>query len=178
MLPRQYDEKFHILQVPSFLLPDLGYFRARCEDRETPSAITFIDIDDFKSLNTRHHETKVDRNVLPRFMQAIEAHVFHHGYAYRQGGDEYLILVPSLSRPLAIAFLDPAALQAGRPCLPGRRGKDHGVRRPLHCGHGLSSDGSACSTERIEPSSSPSGMARTALRPTAGFASSRKNWRL
>ena len=106
-LPRQYDEKFHILQAPQLFLPDLGYFRAKCEDRETPLAIAFVDIDDFKQkFNTPHGETKVDRNVLPRFMQAIEAHVFHHGYAYRQGGDEYLILLPSLSRPLAIAFLD------------------------------------------------------------------------
>jgi diguanylate cyclase (GGDEF)-like protein len=103
---RQHDEKFHILQAPNLFLPDLAYFRAQCEDRDTLLAIAFLDIDDFKSLNTKHTETKVDRNLLPRFMQTIEAHVFHHGYAYRQGGDEYLILIPSLSKPLAIAFLD------------------------------------------------------------------------
>ena len=40
------------------------------------------------------------------FMQTIEAHVYHHGFAYRQGGDEYLILLPSLSKSLAIALLD------------------------------------------------------------------------
>jgi diguanylate cyclase (GGDEF)-like protein len=106
LLARQHDEKFHILQAPHLFLADLGYFRAKCEDREIPLAIAFVDIDDFKSLNTRYTETKVDRNVLPRFMQAIEAHVFHHGYAYRQGGDEYLVLLPSLSKPLSIAFLD------------------------------------------------------------------------
>jgi GGDEF domain-containing protein len=39
-------------------------------------------------------------------MQTVEAHVFHHGYAYRQGGDEYLLLVPSLSAQLAVQFLD------------------------------------------------------------------------
>lgn|SRR5262245_3196064 len=104
--PRQHDEKFHILQAPHLFLPDVGYFRAKCEDRETTLALAFVDIDDFKALNTRHTETKVDRNLLPRFMQTIEAHVFHHGYAYRQGGDEYLILLPSLSRNLSISFLD------------------------------------------------------------------------
>jgi diguanylate cyclase (GGDEF)-like protein len=105
--PRLHDEKFHILQAPQLFLPDVSYFRARCEDRETPLAIAFVDIDDFKSkFNTPHGETKVDRNVLPRFMQAVEAHLYHHGYAYRQGGDEYLILLPSLSRSLAVAFLD------------------------------------------------------------------------
>jgi diguanylate cyclase (GGDEF)-like protein len=107
LLPRQHDEKFHILQAPQLFLPDVSYFRARCEDRETPLAIAFVDIDDFKSkFNTPHGETKVDRNVLPRFMQAVEAHLYHHGYAYRQGGEEYLILLPSLSRLLAVAFLD------------------------------------------------------------------------
>ncbi|MDZ4796957.1 MAG: GGDEF domain-containing protein [Bryobacteraceae bacterium] len=104
--PRQYDEKFHILQAPSLFLPDLAYFRAKCDDRGTAIAIAFLDIDHFKHFNTEHNETKVDRNLLPRFMQAIEAQVFHHGHAYRQGGDEYLILIPSLSRQLAIAFVD------------------------------------------------------------------------
>jgi diguanylate cyclase (GGDEF)-like protein len=103
---RQYDEKFHILQAPQLFLDDVAYFRARCEDRDMPIAMAFVDIDDFKSLNTRHTETKVDRNLLPRFMQAMEAHMFHHGYAYRQGGDEYLLLLPSLSGSLSIRFLD------------------------------------------------------------------------
>src|SRR5262249_58025263 len=104
--PRQYEEKFHILQAPQLFLSEVGYFRVKCEDRESPLAIAFVDIDDFKSLNSRHTETKVDRNLLPRFMQTVEAHVFHHGYAYRQGGDEYLILLPSLSGPMSISFLD------------------------------------------------------------------------
>jgi diguanylate cyclase (GGDEF)-like protein len=103
---RQYDEKFHILQAPALFLPDLGYFRAKCEVRDAPLTIAFLDIDDFKRFNTAHGETKVDRNLLPRFMQTLEAHVFHHGYAYRHGGDEYLILLPSLSKSLAIEFLD------------------------------------------------------------------------
>ena len=81
---RQHDEKFHILQAPTLFMPDVAYFRAKCEDRETQLAIAFIDIDDFKSINTRHTETKVDRNLLSRFMQTIEAHLFHHGFAYRQ----------------------------------------------------------------------------------------------
>ena len=69
--------------------------------------VAFIDIDEFKVLfNSRHGETKVDRNVLPRFMRSLEAHVAFHGQAYRQGGDEYMILLPGMSRELAITFLD------------------------------------------------------------------------
>lgn len=103
---RKYDEKFHMLQAPDLFLPDLAHFRAKCQERGTPLAVAFVDIDDFKRFNSELTEPKVDRNLLPRFMQTLEAHVFHHGYAYRQGGDEYLVIVPSLSRPLAIAFFD------------------------------------------------------------------------
>jgi diguanylate cyclase (GGDEF)-like protein len=103
---RQYDEKFHILQAPNLFLSDLAYFRAKCEQRDTLLAIAFMDIDDFKQFNSQHTETKVDRNLLPRFMQTIEAHMFHHGLAYRQGGDEYLILVPSMSNSLCLSFFD------------------------------------------------------------------------
>jgi diguanylate cyclase (GGDEF)-like protein len=106
LAPRQYDEKFHILQAPALLLPDLAYFRAKCEIRDAPLIVAFLDIDDFKGFNSAHGETKVDRNLLPRFMQVLEAHFYHHGFAYRQGGDEYLVLLPSLSKELAIAFLD------------------------------------------------------------------------
>jgi diguanylate cyclase (GGDEF)-like protein len=106
MAPRQYDEKFHILQAPALFLPDLAYFRAKCEIRDAKLTVAFLDIDDFKRFNNKHSETKVDRNLLPRFMQTLEAHVYHHGFAYRQGGDEYLVLLPSLSMELAIAFLD------------------------------------------------------------------------
>ncbi len=106
LAPRQYDEKFHILQAPALFLQDLAYFRAKCEIRDAPLTVAFLDIDDFKRFNSAHSETKVDRNLLPRFMQTLEAHVYHHGFAYRQGGDEYLVLLPSLSQELAIAFLD------------------------------------------------------------------------
>ena len=106
LLPRQYDQKFPILQAPGLFLPDLAYFRAKCEDRASPLAVAFLDIDRFKEFNTRYTEPKVDRNVLPRFLQAVEAHVYQHGFAYHEGGDEILIIVPSFSRELSIAFLD------------------------------------------------------------------------
>jgi hypothetical protein len=83
----EYDEKFHILQAPSLFLRDLGYYRAKCALRGSSVAVAFVDIDGFKNkFNTRYGETRVDRNALPRFMRALEAHVAFHGHAYRQGG--------------------------------------------------------------------------------------------
>jgi diguanylate cyclase (GGDEF)-like protein len=104
---REYDEKFHILQAPSLFLRDLHYYRSKCVMRGTSVAVAFLDIDSFKQrFNTRYGETKVDRNVLPRFMRSLEAHMAFHGHAYRQGGDEYLLLLPGLSAGLAVTFLD------------------------------------------------------------------------
>src|SRR5207253_7063836 len=51
--------------------------------------------------------------------QTLEAHVFHHGHAYRQGGEEYLVLLPSLSRALAIRFLDELRCKLAALTYPG-----------------------------------------------------------
>lgn len=102
---RIYDEKFHILNAPSLFLPDLNYYRAICELRGVPLCIAYLDIDKFKDFNEKYGEPKVDRDVLPRFMSALEAHVFCHGHAYRYGGDEYVIILPNMSLSHAINFL-------------------------------------------------------------------------
>jgi diguanylate cyclase (GGDEF)-like protein len=106
MAAREYDEKFHILQAPRLFLPDLHYYRQQCEARGTSVVAVFIDIDDFKRLNTSHQHTKVDRNVLPDFMRCVECHFYCHGFAYRQGGDEYEALLPNMSSDLASEFLE------------------------------------------------------------------------
>ena len=103
---REFDEKFHILQSPKLLLEDLRYYRKVCEFRGVSVVVAYLDIDDFKRLNSAHGEIEVDRRVLPVFMRLIEAHVFQHGFAYRYGGDEYMILLPNMSKPLAINFLE------------------------------------------------------------------------
>lgn len=103
---RQYDEKFHILQAPNVLIGDLRYYREKCETRGAAVTLAYLDIDDFKRLNTKYGEVQIDRRVLPVFMRALEAQVFQHGYAYRCGGDEYVCLIPNLSRSLTISFLE------------------------------------------------------------------------
>ena len=94
---RAYDEKFQLLLAPTLFLADLSYYRTICELRAVPVSVGYIDIDDFKSFNIRYSEPRVDRDVLPRFMSALEAHLFSHGYAYRYGGDEYVALLPNTS---------------------------------------------------------------------------------
>lgn len=46
-----------------------------------------------KSLNTKYGHPKVEQDILPTFMRALEAHAFSGGHAYRVGDDEYVILL-------------------------------------------------------------------------------------
>jgi diguanylate cyclase (GGDEF)-like protein len=103
--PREYDEKFHILEAPSLFLPDLAYYRRRARFRGVPVAVAYLDIDDFKAFNSRYGETRIDLDLLSPFMEAVEAHVFSHGHAYRFGGDEYVLTLPNMSRDWAVSFL-------------------------------------------------------------------------
>lgn len=118
---REYDEKFHILQAPKLFIEDLAYYRAVCEERGTPVIAAYLDIDDFKKLNTNHGEVEVDRLVLPKFMQVLESQLFLHGFAYRMGGDEYVVLLPNFSATLAVSFLDTLRLTLGELQYPGIR---------------------------------------------------------
>jgi len=102
---RIYDEKFGILNAPQLFFPDLYYFRETCGIRSIPLCVAYVDIDDFKSFNEKYTETKVDINLLPKFMTALEVQIYHHGYAYRYGGDEYVILLPNMSKDLAVTLL-------------------------------------------------------------------------
>ena len=103
---RQYDEKFHLLQAPSLLLPDLHYYRSKCGARDIPVAIAFMDIDKFKDFNSAVGHTNVNRHVLPVFMRAMEAHIYGHGYAYRMSGDEYALILPNADADLAMGFVN------------------------------------------------------------------------
>jgi diguanylate cyclase (GGDEF)-like protein len=100
-----FDEKFGILQAPGTFLPALERYRNEAWVRNAGVAVAFIDIDNFKAFNTKYTETTVDRLILPRVMQTLESHVFSHGYAYRFGGDEYVLLLPNISQEFAATFL-------------------------------------------------------------------------
>ncbi len=102
--PREYDDKFRVLLPASAFLPDLAVYRARCELRGLAIAALFLDIDDFKAFNTRHGETRVDRDLLAPFMQLLEAHSFARGHAYRLGGDEFGVLLPNVDAAGALTF--------------------------------------------------------------------------
>jgi diguanylate cyclase (GGDEF)-like protein len=105
--PRVFDEKFHILTAPELFLPDLEYHRRQADLRGLSVGVVFLDIDNFKlSFNKPYGEFIVDRFVLPRFMEALEAHFYGHGQAYRFGGDEYAVIMPNADQEIGLLLLD------------------------------------------------------------------------
>ena len=101
----EYDAKFRILLSSNRVNPDFEFYRARCDIRSVPMTFAFVDIDEFKSLNEMFGHTTVDFDLLPQFQQGLEAHVFYRGRAYREGGDEYILLLPNLSFAGALQYL-------------------------------------------------------------------------
>lgn len=95
---RIYDEKFAILQCPQLFSQDLDYWRKMCQDRGIPICVAYIDIDHFKDYNDKYNNSLIDSILLPRFMNALEAIVYSRGFAYRFGGDEYIVLLPNTKR--------------------------------------------------------------------------------
>ena len=62
----------------------------------------YLDIDRFKTLNTKYTETEVDRTILPAFQRLIRDIVEPHGFAYAEGGDEVVVLLDNCSRAVSV----------------------------------------------------------------------------
>ena len=98
---REKQQKFGILSAPTLLTADLkrpsGVFGM---------ALVYMDLDNFKRINTDLTESVVDEVVLPPLHRLLEAHADHIGIAYAEGGDEFVVLLPNFSRHMAIAFAE------------------------------------------------------------------------
>jgi diguanylate cyclase (GGDEF)-like protein len=99
---RRKAEKFGILDSPSLLKSDL-------EDltKTAPvwgAAVLYLDIDHFKKVNSEFTERVVDSELLPAFQKLINIAVGGLGYAYAEGGDEVVILLPNHSPGRAELF--------------------------------------------------------------------------
>jgi diguanylate cyclase (GGDEF)-like protein len=91
---KEKEQKFGLLCSLRQASPD---FASYCSGLRSDAAVgvLFLDIDDFKSLNTRFTEVVVDRDVLIPFHRLLRAICLHRGEAYLHGGDEFLVLLPN-----------------------------------------------------------------------------------
>lgn len=98
--PRIKSEKFKILDSPTLLETDSvthGIFGG---------SILYLDIDDFKRMNTEFTERVVDRTLLPDLQRLVARSVERLGYAYGEGGDEIVVYLPNASTEMGIAFAE------------------------------------------------------------------------
>ncbi len=103
---RDKDEKFGILSAPTLFSDDFVEISEGVFSRGRSFAVGFIDIDHFKKFNSKHGETVVDQVVLPQFMRALEGYCYGRAYAYRQGGDEYLVLLHNADKDESRVFFE------------------------------------------------------------------------
>lgn len=109
LLPRQYDEVFHLVNAASLFLPDLAYFREQCGARGLSLVVASLDIDNLRGLNQRYGNATITRELLPSFLSTIEAHLFGRGQVYGFGRDDYSLLLPNTDESSAVILL--ASLQ-------------------------------------------------------------------
>ncbi len=87
----EVDQKFGILLSPSSLPIDFS----TATKGGHPVCLVFVDIDNFKRFNTTFTESVVDRDLLPKMNRDLKDVVGNRGSAYKQGGDEFIVLLPN-----------------------------------------------------------------------------------
>ena len=96
---REKQQKFRVLDSPALLPYDLtkscGIFGR---------AVLYLDLDDFKKINSKLTEVVVDRLILPPTHELLAKCVDGLGFAYAEGGDEFTILLPNSSEKMALEF--------------------------------------------------------------------------
>jgi diguanylate cyclase (GGDEF)-like protein len=98
---RPKDQKFGILDSPGLLARDLAQ---PCGI--LGRAVLYVDIDNLKALNDKLKEVVVDRLIFPVLHELIARCVEGQGYAYKEGGDEIVILLRNTTEKMAVAFAE------------------------------------------------------------------------
>ena len=104
-IKKEKEQKFGILNSPGQAATD---FVSYCSGltKEANIGVLFLDIDNFKLLNTRFTESVVDLQVLVPFQQLLSAVCLHRGEAYRHGGEEFIMLLPNHTAEEVMQFAE------------------------------------------------------------------------
>ncbi|QJR10721.1 hypothetical protein DSM104443_01790 [Usitatibacter rugosus] len=94
---RDKQQKFGILDAQPLLAEDIATTHG-----PLGRAVLYIDIDDFKAVNTSLTEVRVDALVLPVIHRFLAEVVRSIGHAYAEGGDEMTIYLPNCTQTFAI----------------------------------------------------------------------------
>jgi diguanylate cyclase (GGDEF)-like protein len=96
---REKQQKFGVLESPALLKYDLA---KQCG--VLGRVVLYLDLDNFKEINTKLTEVVVDQLILPPTHEMLAKCVEGLGTAYGEGGDEFTILLPNSSETMALEF--------------------------------------------------------------------------
>lgn len=94
-LTKELDQKFKILLSPGQAEKDFADWSQQLSPVNGQIAVLFADLDNFKTLNTRYSEPRIDQHLLPEAMHLVENLTRMRGGAYKYGGDEYVLILPN-----------------------------------------------------------------------------------
>lgn len=106
---REKQQKFGILDSPALLEQDLDGAAG-----PMGASLLYLDVDNFKAVNTQLTERVVDRCVLPELQRIVELSARGHGYAYAEGGDEMIVLLPNVAPLVGFAFAEALREHVGK----------------------------------------------------------------
>lgn len=129
---RERQQKFGILDSPTLLASDL-----RQPSGISGTALVYLDLDNFKALNSNLTETVVDEAVLPSVHRLLASYASRIALAYGEGGDEFTILLHNFSERMAITFAEGlrdqiARLKLKEPAENVKLGASLGVAHVMH----------------------------------------------
>lgn len=103
---RELDQKFRILWSARQAEQDFAAYVEAARPLGNSVVLVYLDLDNFKPLNTRFTNAKVDETVLPTAQRLLAKLVQGRGEAYLHGGDEMLVIVSNLDDDEARAFAE------------------------------------------------------------------------
>lgn len=92
---KELDQKFKILLSPDQAERDFADMSQQLRPINGQIAVLFADLDNFKALNTKYSEPRIDKSLLPDAMHLVESLTRLRGGAYKYGGDEYVLILPN-----------------------------------------------------------------------------------
>jgi diguanylate cyclase (GGDEF)-like protein len=103
---KELEQKFKILLSPSQEQKDFNLLKTDAEKFNYHIGILFLDIDNFKTLNSKYTEAIIDKTLLVEAQLFLRQLTHQRGKAYRHGGEEFVVILPNYDLNETIKFAE------------------------------------------------------------------------